>query len=153
MHNCEASHPSVRNSTAPITTLPAGWVPLRGAAEAMAIEHHNAFSLRTWGDPDGWTMLEDDAVDTLVRVQMGLLADLTRPASRDWAKRVLAEKIGLDPEGGVVFTRQGPATAKRGDWLLLDWNGVERVVLRDSPIPANNLAAALCAALLSAVPA
>lgn len=78
-----------------LTMLPMDWKPLREPAKAMAIEHHNAFSLRTWGDPDGWDMLEEDAADTLVRVQMDFLADLTRPTSRDFWARWLAERVGL----------------------------------------------------------
>lgn len=72
--------------------------------------------------------------DEYVDAHVALLCDLSRPGSQDAMRRLLGVRYGLDPSGGIILTRQGPAGSKRRDWLLEDWNGKQRVVLKDSPI-------------------
>lgn len=165
-----------------LTMLPMDWKPLREAAEASArevyaIEDEEWHRLRMEG---GRTRDIRMAFDMLPRLEREsriaahalLLADLTRPASRDFWARWLAERVGL-PEG---------ATAPRWyrDRMSIGWVWVleysahlntHRIVFGESAdgwradiavqylrvVPGisalTNPAAALRAALLAVVPA
>ena len=83
--------------------LPLDFPPLVAMAEAVAKEAHNLFALLSWGDGDGWDMLEDDAQLTLIRVHSELLANLDRPESRlrwvFWLQQQQAET----PEGWALW--------------------------------------------------
>lgn len=154
------------------TKLPMDWKPLREAAEGAAREAHNLFALLTRGVADGWSELYDDAQDTLVRVHALLLADLNRPASRDWAARLLAEKVGLTVGATAPAWTYTAANGRDSvavwmlacggrHWALCDYPPhIERVLgpptAYGDMISVRNLptdpAAALRAALLAVVP-
>ena len=84
-----------------LTTLPMDWKPLVEAAEAYAREAWAA-NVRRF-EENGWSTVElhggDEYAMEGLRVfslaQADLLADLTRPASRDFWARWLAERVGL----------------------------------------------------------
>lgn len=92
--------------------------------------------------PPTWASMSSAEREYLIAVELSLLSDLTRWQSRRAMERLVAEAVGLDVAGGVVFTRQARAGRKKGDWLMLDWNGDEVVVLRDTTVtdPAEALA-------------
>ncbi len=69
--------------------------------------------------------------------------DIEDPSGAAYIRRRLAEVHGLDPRGGVVFTRQTEGRRKRGMWLIEDMNGVSAWVLKDSPIPTDQITLAL----------
>ena len=71
---------------------------LQVEAERLAIEMHRAGDM-LWAD----TCAETRSI--LVRRQSRLLADMTRPQSRDWAVRVLVERDrdGLPPDSGSWY--------------------------------------------------
>lgn len=67
--------------------IPLNFPPLLVMAETAAKESHDLFARLTWGDDDGWNLLDDPARTTLIRVQSTLLSDLERPASADaWVR-------------------------------------------------------------------
>lgn len=81
-----------------LTTLPEDWRPLREAAETMAPA---LYAVPDWysDDPDPpntlWSDLGDRMRDKVTGHVANLLADLTRPASRDFWARWLAERVGF----------------------------------------------------------
>lgn len=72
----------------PTTTLPMDWPPLREAAVVEGTEMLNAL----FAHADRFSITSAD----LIAVHTHLLADLTRPASRDFWARWLAAKVGLE---------------------------------------------------------
>lgn len=70
--------------------LPADFPGLLEAAEAAAMEAYSA----VWGGED-WPILGSRARGQWIAGHARLLADLTRPASRDFWARWLAERVGL----------------------------------------------------------
>lgn len=82
------------DTSAKLAALPG----VREAAEEMACEAYEA--MRAAGDmlpPWGWRQQGVDQ-DRWARVHLTLLCDLTRPASRDWWARWLAERVFLKLE-------------------------------------------------------
>ena len=103
-----------------MTTLPIT-PELRAEAEVLAIEAYTLFARFTWGIPNGWLELDDDAQDTLREVHTALLADLTRPASMDAAAHRLAKRVGLTVGATAPSWRR-----VGGAWLLEVWNAAGR---------------------------
>ena len=104
-----------------MTALPLDFPPLRAAAEEMAREHYAAtLVVGDLGTPgiseesatDNAARLPAALIQSQVRVHARLLADPTRPASRDFWGRWLARHHGLT----VGATAPG--------WMLLRKTGV-----------------------------
>lgn len=153
----------------PATTLPMDWKPLREAAEANAREAHDAvvryFGAR--GEPcPTWDEVIPEGRAARIAGHAALLADLTRPASRDFWARWLAEKVGLTV-GATAPGWYRHAAAGRTHWQIGDfpmsqnvwvvdhaaeWNMGARIVVPGIST-LTDPAAALRAALLAVVPA
>lgn len=126
---------------------------VREAAEEMAREAHDLFARFTWGVSDGWGELDDDAQETLIRVHLTLLCDLSRSASRDWWRRWLAERLKVEAESpDWLYDEGGPGHIDRdrdggaiyqGPWIPASWtlwgNGGQSVAFahwdEDAPPP------------------
>lgn len=157
-----------------MTTLPHDWSPLREAAEVVAREAYAA-NVRRFKE-HGWSTAELHGGDEYAMeglrlfslAQADLLADLTRPASRDFWARWLAERVGM------TVGATAPTWVLDGrEWRLIVSHGKcgdyyesttdRRFGSNDSgpyarPIVVLGIAditdpaAALCAALLAVVP-
>jgi hypothetical protein len=154
------------NTTIPLDLLwkawPEGRLDMRGVA---TINYGTCFGNGLWVETDSmasgptlavlpfeWRFSENSQAgpdDTQACLEAGYFLPLVDPADHaTWACLLadLAEAVGrdLDPQGGLVFTRQGVLGRKKGDWLLLDWNGTEVAVLEATTItdPATALATA-----------
>lgn len=160
-----------------MTTLPHDWPPLRDAAEAMARELYCAddvvYALR--GMPPLPSHIREPLPQETNRCAI-LLADLTRPASRDFWARWLAERVGMtvgataptwvsikgmDPSTIWSLSVRSGIDMDASPTAKVDQRGfVEPGAFPDSPIATvvptistlTDPAAALCAALLSVVP-
>lgn len=78
-----------------MTTLPRDWKPLREAAELAAREQLAAICVATDSDLR-WEAINEAGQDWRRHASASLLADLTRPASRDYWARKLAEWCGIE---------------------------------------------------------
>ena len=114
--------------TNPDTTLPPTFAPLREAADAMAREHYAAI----WDEGD-WPLLSNSQRDRWLAGHAYLLADLTRPASRDAWARWLAERVGLDASESVFWAR-----ANGTEWAIVSsknaGRGTERRFVDGDPV-------------------
>lgn len=123
-----------------LTTLPHGWEPLREVARSMALELFNAAPWGVWGGPQKERQIEAHSL---------LLADLTRPASRDTWTRWLAEKVGLAVDATAPRWSRHVCTDGSAYWFL-EGAGFRTHEFRDPAIAKIvDPAAALCAALLA----
>ena len=151
-----------------LTTLPMDWKPLQDAARKDALELFNAAPWGVWGGPMKARRIE---------AHTAFLADLTRPASRDFWARWLAERVGLtvgatapvwvpikgmDPSTIWSLSVRSGIDMDASPSVKVDQRGfVERGAFPDSPIATvapgisalTNPAAALRVALLAVVPA
>lgn len=144
------------------TTLPADLPGLREEAERLAREFHAAY----WRDidvvpPKFAGKYRRQATDAHV----ALLRDLTRPASRDWAVRYLAERVGLvvgataprwtRDEDGAWTLSTGRASLVfcpefcGSGMLPPTWDGVRYVSMPAGMVAITDPAAALAAAVLA----
>lgn len=127
------------DTSAKLAALPG----VKEAAEEMAREAHNLFARLTWSIEDGWGELDDDARTTLIRVHLTLLCDLTRPASRDWWARWLAERVGA--KVGATAPEWVKSRRHRDLWTLRCSRWETWTFRHASPDPAEALAAACLA--------
>jgi len=80
-------------------TLPAG-IPrldeiVRAEADRLAVEFAEAWSVVSGAPHLGWATLNDETKVKRVAVHERFLRDITRPESRDWAARALADLVRL----------------------------------------------------------
>ena len=93
-------------------TLPADFAPLRVEATRLTCDILNAW-------PGGAHLAPDVAVRRgMIDAHAALLADLSRPESRDFWARWLAERVGLDASGGVTWTPGPRGVSGRALWQL-----------------------------------
>lgn len=155
------------------TMLPMDWKPLREAAEGMAPVLFDALVVAPgvkWADrPESELFIQIRAAH--VNAHALLLADLRRPASRDFWARWLAEKVGLTvgataPEWHRVFPHWWEiraAYSQEKQWAMVfcppEDHDSDPPALRGHKIAVAGIdtltdpAAALRAALLAVVPA
>ena len=144
------------------TMLPMDWKPLREAAVLAAEEVQTLYRRN---DPARRDIASGVAGRSAVAMEVvaahaALLADFTRPASRDWGARLLAEKVGLTVGATAPEWRRFRMALPNGTeswaWALLGKPG-EQFFFTDGNAPGistlTDPAAALRAALLAVVPA
>ena len=97
------------------TTIPADFPPLLQAAEEAARETYDA----GFDAPPRPNFYNSGGRDHHTRAHARLLADLTRPASRDYWARYLAQRVGLAVGATAPTWTRGPVgSSGRALWQL-----------------------------------
>lgn len=150
------------------TTLPATFPGLAEAAEAMAQE---ALAVPDWYQDDPvppntlWADLGPQGIGKAIDHRVDLLADFRRPASRDFWRHRLAERVGLDSSCGVTWSYDAAELHSVGCWTLrdasnkhfnfTDWRpefeGLTKPSIQDRYLAIDNLPADPIEALPAAV--
>lgn len=105
-------------------------LPLRALAEQRVEAYLRALAQRGQAPPA--------ETSVLVAVELDWICDLQDPDARAVIARLVGGRIGLDSTNGIVFTLdigqvpKGKGWRTQLDWLLVDWNMIQRVVLEDS---------------------
>jgi len=135
---------------APVTTLPPGLAPLREEAERLARDHWLALGHaiaaqagRVFIEDGAWEGNDMDNRAVAIEAQIRLLADLSRPASMDWAARTLTTHGG--EEQGSVAGAWEMSSDKTGWWL--DTGGIGLFFECDLTDPAAAMVACVLAVL------
>jgi hypothetical protein len=111
---------------------------VREAAEEISRERFEAWMSYKHGafQAEGmWDNLDLDEHEELICIELRLLCDLSRPASRDWWVRWLAEKVGLTV--GATAPEWASHDDPNGRWWRIRGAGGEVVFFVSGPHPAE----------------